>query len=82
MESLQKIDEYLFRLINSTGWQEMDVLMILISSKWLWIPLYILILYKLYKKFSNDILKILFSLALLIFLADYGSVQLLSLIHI
>ena len=33
MEYLQKIDEYLFRLINSTGWKQMDEVMILISSK-------------------------------------------------
>ena len=76
MENLQKIDEYLFRLINSTGWEQMDKVMILISSKWFWIPLYIFILYKLYKTFSNKIFKILFSLGLLIFLADFGSVQL------
>ena len=76
MKSLQKIDEYLFRLINSAGWQEMDEVMILISSKWLWIPVYIFILYKLYKTFSNEILKILFSLGILIFIADFGSVQL------
>ena len=76
MKGLQKIDEYLFRLINSAGWQEMDEVMILISSKWLWIPVYIFILYKLYKTFSNEILKILFSLGILIFMADFGSVQL------
>ena len=76
MKSLQKIDEYLFRLINSTGWQQMDEVMILISSKWFWIPLYIFILYKLYKTFSNEIFKILFSLGILIFIADFGSVQL------
>ena len=76
MEKLQKIDEYLFRVINSIGWQEMDEVMILISSKWFWIPLYIFILYTLYKTFQKDFFKILFSLAILIFLADFGSVQL------
>ena len=76
MEQLQKIDEYLFRLINSTGWQQMDEVMILISSKWFWIPLYIFILYTLYKTFPKDFLKILLSLGILIFLADFGSVQL------
>ena len=76
MNKLNTIDEYLFRLINSAGWQEMDEVMILISSKWLWIPVYIFILYKLYKTFSNEILKILFSLGILIFMADFGSVQL------
>ena len=76
MESLQKIDEYFFRLINSTGWEQMDEVMLLISSKWLWIPLYIFILYTLYKTNPKQFLKILFSLGLLIFLADFGSVHL------
>ena len=76
MESLQKIDEYFFRLINSAGWGQMDELMILISSKWFWIPLYLFILYKFYSKFSGSFIKILLSLGLLIFLADFGSVHL------
>jgi len=76
MGSLQKIDEYLFRLINSAGWEQMDRLMILISSKWFWIPLYIYILYLIYKRFSDQFLKILLGLGLIIFLADFGSVHL------
>ena len=76
MEKLQKIDEYLFRIINSAGWEQMDQLMILISSKWFWIPLYIYILYLIYKRFSDQFIKILLGLGLLIFLADFGSVHL------
>ncbi len=76
MENLQKIDEYLFRLINSAGWEQMDEVMILISSKWFWTPLYIYILYLIYKRFSNQLIKILLALVLLIFLADFGSVNL------
>ena len=76
MEKLQKIDEYLFRMINSAGWEQMDQLMILISSKWFWIPLYLYILYLIYKNYKDSFLKILFSLGLLIFLADFGSVHL------
>ena len=76
MENLQKIDEYFFRLINSAGWEQMDQLMILISSKWFWIPLYIYILYLIYKRFSNQFIKILLALGLLIFIADFGSVHL------
>ena len=76
MEKLQKIDEYFFRIINSSGWEQMDEVMILISTKWFWIPLYIYILHLLYKQFSNQFLKILLSLGLLIFLADFGSVHL------
>ena len=76
MGSLQKIDEYLFRIINSAGWEPMDELMILISSKWFWIPLYIYILYLIYKRLSDQFIKILLSLGLLIFIADFGSVHL------
>jgi len=76
MEKLQKIDEYFFRLINSAGWEQMDQLMILISSKWFWIPLYIYILYLIYKRFSDQFIKILLALGLLIFIADFGSVHL------
>jgi undecaprenyl-diphosphatase len=76
MEKLQKIDEYLFRIINSAGWEQMDQLMILISSKWFWIPLYIYILYLIYKRFSDQFIKILLALGLLIFIADFGSVHL------
>ena len=54
----------------------MDQLMILISSKWFWIPLYIYILYLIYKRFSDQFIKILLALGLLIFTADFGSVHL------
>ncbi|MGY8989925.1 MAG: hypothetical protein ACKVJA_06675, partial [Flavobacteriales bacterium] len=76
METLQKIDEYLFRIINSAGWEDMDGIMILISSKLFWIPLYIYILYLIYKRFSDQFIKILLALGLLIFIADFGSVHL------
>ena len=76
METLQKIDEYFFRLINSAGWEDMDGIMILISSKLFWIPLYIYIIYLIYKRFSDQFIKILLALGLLIFIADFGSVYL------
>ena len=76
METLQKIDEYFFRLINSAGWEDMDGIMILISSKLFWIPLYIYIIYLIYKRFSDQFIKILLALGLLIFIADFGSVHL------
>ena len=76
MDQLQKIDEYLFRIINSAGWDGMDGIMILISSKWFWIPLYIYIIYLIYKRFSDQFIKILLALGLLIFIADFGSVHL------
>ena len=76
MENINSIDEYFFKLINTIGWNKMDPFMILISSKWIWIPLYIFIIYKIYQKFPEQIFKILLSIVALIFLADFGSVHL------
>ena len=75
MESLHKIDEYLFRIINSAGLEQVDGVMILISSKWFWIPLYLYLLYLLYQKYASKFIWVLISLGVLIFLADYGSVH-------
>ena len=75
MEQLQKIDEYFFRIINSAGLEQMDGVMMLISSKWLWIPLYLYLLYLLYQKYASKFIWVLISLCVLIFLADYGSVH-------
>mgnify|MGYP001271003771 CR=1 FL=1 len=76
MQNINSIDEYLFKLINGIGWNDMDPFMILISSKWIWIPLYIFIIFKIYQKFPEQIFKILLSIGALIFLADFGSVHL------
>ena len=76
MESLVELDKYLFHLINSIGWEKMDEVMILISSKWFWIPLYVYILYLIFLKFSNGFLKIIISIGLLVFISDFGSVHL------
>jgi undecaprenyl-diphosphatase len=75
MEWLNSIDIHLFQLINASGFEQMDNVMILVSSKLLWIPLYLLLLYLLYKKFSAKFIWVLISLGVLIFLADYGSVH-------
>ena len=75
MEWLNSIDIHLFQLINDSGFEQMDNVMILMSEKLTWIPLYLLLLYLLYKKFSAKFIWVLLSLGVLIFLADYGSVH-------
>ena len=67
MFSIPKIDEYLFRLINSAGYADMDPVMILISSEWFWIPLYIILLYLLFKKFKNNLFNMLLNNMIFIF---------------
>ena len=77
IDKLLKLDEILFRFINSfAGIEFLDDFMILISSKFLWIPLYIYILFLIYKNFTDVFFKILLAIGLLIFLADFGSVHL------
>jgi undecaprenyl-diphosphatase len=75
MEWLNSIDIQLFQLINGSGYEQIDNMMVLISGKLTWIPLYLLLLYLLYKKFSAKFIWVLISLGVLIFLADYGSVH-------
>ena len=75
MEWLNSIDINLFQLINTAGYEQMDNVMILMSEKLTWIPLYLLLLYLLYKKISAKFIWVLISLGVLIFLADYGSVH-------
>ena len=69
MDIIKQIDTFFFRIINSSGWYEFDNVMILISSKWLWIPLYLYILFNIYKKLPNDFYKICFALTILIFIS-------------
>ena len=75
MEWLNSIDIQLFQLINAAGYEQMVNVMILMSEKLTWIPLYLLLLYLLYKKYAAKFIWVLISLGVLIFLADYGSVH-------
>jgi len=76
MNKINNIDIFLFRLINESGFAEIDPIMLIVTNKFTWIPLYIIIIYLLYKKYKSNILWIISSLILLIFLADFGSVHL------
>ena len=72
---LNSIDIFLFRLINENGFTEMDPIMLMATNKFTWIPLYMIIIYLLYKKYKLNFLWVIFSLILLISLADFGSVH-------
>lgn len=75
MNKLVELDTILFNLINSSGDSSFDTFMILMSDKLIFIPLYIYILYILFKMFKKDFIWIILSLSFLIFLADFGSVK-------
>lgn len=76
IEWLDKIDKFIFHLINSSGFQEIDSIMLIITNKFTWIPLYLIILYFIYKKFHSNFIWIVCSLIILVLFADSGSVHL------
>jgi|TARA_B100000767_G_scaffold9804_1_gene9562 undecaprenyl-diphosphatase len=76
IELLKHLDIFLFSLINNLGFKEIDVVMIILSHKLTFIPLYIFLLFKLYKYDKKNFFWLILTIILLIFLADYGSVHL------
>tara|TARA_B100000482_G_scaffold54462_1_gene36934 strand:- start:59 stop:604 length:546 start_codon:yes stop_codon:yes gene_type:complete len=75
VNKLIDFDIFLFSLINSSGDISFDSFMIFMSNKFVFIPLYVYILFVLYKSFTKDFVWILLSISFLIFLADFGSVK-------
>jgi undecaprenyl-diphosphatase len=75
MNWLANLDNVLFRVINSSGDFNLDPIMILFSNKFIFIPIYIYILFVLFRQHKKQFIWILLSLAVLIFLADFGSVH-------
>ena len=75
MNWLANLDNVLFRVINSSGDFNLDPIMILFSNKFIFIPIYIYILSVLFRQHIKQFIWILLLLAVLIFLADFGSVH-------
>lgn len=78
MNKLVELDTILFNLINSSGDSSFDTFMILMSDKLIFIPLYIYILYILFKMFKKDFLWIILSISFLIFLAGKDKILYLN----
>jgi len=76
IEQIEKIDIKLFIFLNSFHSSFWDEIMWLISGKYLWIPLYILLLYFLIRKYKLKSIYIILLIVLLITLSDQISTQL------
>lgn len=76
IESLIAIDQKLFFLVNQGGDEFWDSIMLFITHKFSWIPLYLLLVYYIIKQKGKESIWILLSIGLLITLVDQGSVQL------
>jgi undecaprenyl-diphosphatase len=71
---MSQLELNLFFAINHNHHPFLDVLMIAISSRWTWIPLYVLLLFFIWKYFKKRTFEILVYIVFLIVLCDQGSV--------
>lgn len=74
MERLNQLDHDLFLILNGLHNAFLDELMFLVSEKYIWIPLYILLAYLLFKQYRWKFVWIIFLTALLILFSDQLSV--------
>lgn len=74
LEALKQFDRELFLLINGCHSEIADSIMVIISGRFSWIPLYIFLLYLMIRVFQKNIFYIIIAVILLIVLSDRGSV--------
>ena len=75
-DTLIKLDEKYFLLINQSGIDFLDPIMLFITHKFSWIPFYVFLVYLIFKLKGKEGFWILLSITLLITITDQGSVQL------
>lgn len=75
MEWLLNIDKELFLFLNSLHHPWLDQIMVFASGKLSWLPLYLLFLYLIIKKYKWESIRILFFVAILISVSDQVSVR-------
>jgi len=76
LEAILSIDKELLLLVNGLNSSSMDVIMLYISSKLGWLPLYVLLLYFFYVDYKKTIWLPLVIIALTILFSDQISVHL------
>lgn len=76
IESILTLDEQLFLLINGSGSEAWDGFFIFLTNKLSWIPLYLILIGLIIKKYKKSSILILGFIGLLVILCDQGSVQL------
>lgn len=65
MQEIINIDKNIFLYLNGLGSKPFDHFWLMISTTWIWVPLYIIFLYLIYKKYGiKNILYILIFIAL------------------
>lgn len=67
---MEAIDSQLFLFLNGLHTEWLDTVMVAITEMWLWIPLYILLLYMVFKQYGKRGWWILLAVAVLILCSD------------
>lgn len=76
IKRLSQLDQEIFLWFNSHHSPFMDEVMVFISGKLEWIPLYALLLFFVYKKYDKAVVWVMLAAALVVTLADQSSVHL------
>jgi undecaprenyl-diphosphatase len=67
-------EQQLFLAINEAHSDFLDGMMILVSGKYTWVPLYLLLLFYIWKYYKNRVIEIFIYIAVIIGLSDQSSV--------
>jgi undecaprenyl-diphosphatase len=70
LEKLLDVDEKLFLFLNGLNSPQLDPLFYFLTNPWAWIPVYILLLYLIWKQYGNATWLILIGIALTVVLSD------------
>lgn len=70
IEQLKEWDEQLFLWLNGLGHPALDEVMLFLSAKLVWIPLYALLIFLLYKHYGSQFWKPLLAVVVVITIAD------------
>ena len=70
INQLEQWDKSLFKLINGAHNDLFDFLMPWVSDKWIWIPLYALLIYMMVKHEKGNLLVTFIGIGLLILISD------------
>ena len=74
LDALKQFDRELFLLINGCHSESVDTIMVFISGKFSWVPLYVFLLYLMIRAFQKRVPYIIVAVIILITLSDQGSV--------
>ena len=74
IEQLKNLDEQLFLRLNGLGHPTLDELMLFLSAKFVWVPLYLVLIFFLFKHYNWQFWKPLIGVVIVIIICDQVTV--------